>query len=135
VSETVTVLSSRMYADMVGKPFRRGARGPDEYDCWGVLQAILRRMGHSPTDYPTSPELVLQVIADEWEPIRIDQLLPGDGILLRSTDPAYEWHIGVAVDPWNMLHAREGAGVCVERIEGPAYKRRLLGFYRYRGRA
>ncbi len=77
----------------------------------------------------------MQIVRDEWEPVRIYKLLPGDGILLRSILPEYQWHIGVAVDPWNMLHAREGVGVCVERIQSPAYQRRLLGFYRYRGRA
>ena len=134
MSETVTVLPARVYADMVGKPFERGGRGPDSYDCWGVLQQVLRRMGHYPTDLPTDPALLLQAVTDEWQPIRKEQILPGDGILLRSSDPAYQWHIGVAVDPWNMLHAREGAGVCAERIDGPAYQRRLAGFYRYRGK-
>jgi NlpC/P60 family len=134
MSETVTVLPARIYADMVGKQFADGGRGPDVYDCWGVLQEVLRRMGQYPTDYPSRPDLLLRIVSDEWEQIRPDKLLPGDGILLQSINHRYQWHIGVAVDSWNMLHAREGVGVCVERIQSPAHQRRLLGFYRYRGR-
>ncbi len=134
MSDTVTSMPARLFADMIGKPFERGGRGPDSYDCWGVLQQVLRRMGYSPTDYPTRPDLLMRVVADEWQPIPVEKLLPGDGILLRSSLPEYQWHIGVAVNPWNMVHARESVGVCVERIDGPLYKRRLLGFYRYRGR-
>jgi len=122
-----------VFRDLVGKPFKRGGRGPGAYDCWGVLQAVLRAMGRGPTDYPTQPELLAGALADEWIPISRMGVVAGDGILLRSTDPAYRWHIGVAIDRYNMLHAREGVGVCIERIDAPVYARRVVGFYRFRG--
>lgn len=133
MSETVTVLSPLVYRDLVGKPFERGGRGPDSFDCWGTLQEVLRRMGRKPTDFPTNPSLLSAALVDEWDEVKRERVMPGDGILLRSTDPAYVWHIGVAVDRWRMLHAREGVGVCVEVFDLPAYKRRVAGFYRFRG--
>lgn len=134
MSNAIASLPAHIYADMIGKTFADGGRGPEAYDCWGVLQEVLRRRGEQIIDYPSRPDLVLRIICDEWEQIHPDKLLPGDGILLQSLSPKYQWHIGVALDRWQMLHAREGVGVCIERIGAPAYQRRLLGFYRYRGR-
>lgn len=31
-------------SDLIGKPWRLGARGPDAYDCWGLVREILQRM-------------------------------------------------------------------------------------------
>ncbi len=133
MSDAATALSPLLYRDLIGKQFERGGRGPDTFDCWGVLQEVSRRMGRSPTDFPTDPSLLTIAIADEWFEVRRSLVMPSDGILLRSSDPAYVWHIGVAVDRFHMLHAREGVGVCVEPIDAPAYKRRIAGFYRLRG--
>jgi hypothetical protein len=30
--------------DLIGKPWRLGARGPDAYDCWGLVREVLQRM-------------------------------------------------------------------------------------------
>lgn len=133
--DTSASLSARYFADLIGKPFLRGGRGPEGYDCWGVLQEVQRRLGNSPTDFPTDPTLLMQAISDEWMPLERYQAKPGDGVLLRSANAAYVWHIGVMVGPFKMLHAREGAGVCTERVDSPAYLRRICGFYRFRGRA
>jgi cell wall-associated NlpC family hydrolase len=31
--------------DLVGRPYRRGARGPDAFDCWGLVLEMRRRLG------------------------------------------------------------------------------------------
>ena len=33
------------------------------------------------------------------------------------------------VDAWRMIHAFEGIGVLIERINSPLWQRRILGFY------
>lgn len=129
-----TKLQAKLYADLVGKPFLRGGRGPDAYDCWGVLQCVLRRLGHTPTDFPSRPELLRYALQDEWQPLEKHEIRPGDGILLRSIDPAYEWHVGLVLDRCWMLHAADGIGVVTERFDSPAHVRRIAGFYRFRGR-
>jgi cell wall-associated NlpC family hydrolase len=129
----MSALPAVVYRDLIGLPFERGGRGPRVFDCWGTLQEVSRRMGRNPTDFPTDPALLATALADEWEEIKRAHILPGDGILLRSSDSAYQWHIGVVIDQWKMLHAREGVGVCVEMFDSPVYKRRVVGFYRFRG--
>lgn len=127
-------LSAALYSDLIGKPFVDGARGPEAFDCWGVLQAIVRRMGGNPTDFPSDPALLQQAISDEWQPLERHEIQPGDAILLRSPDPAYVWHVAVVLDGSKMLHTRAGVGVCTERFDYPLHARRIAGFYRFRGR-
>ena len=31
--------------DLIGKPFQRGARGPDKYDCQSLTAEVFRRFG------------------------------------------------------------------------------------------
>jgi len=33
------------YTDLIGKPWVWGARGPDAYDCFGLLKEVMRRLG------------------------------------------------------------------------------------------
>ena len=37
------------YTDLLGKPFRLGARGPEYYDCWGLCLELGKRAG---IEYP-----------------------------------------------------------------------------------
>ena len=36
---------SRFVTDLIGKPYQLGSRGPDAYDCFGVMQACYRWWG------------------------------------------------------------------------------------------
>ena len=129
----MTNLSAHLYADLIGKPFRFAARGPDAFDCWGILQCVLQRMGHTPTDFPSNPALLQQAISDEWQ--RLDgEPQPGDAILLRSYDTQIVWHVALVLSLGTMLHAHEVRGVCAERYDSPIWRRRIAGFYRFRGR-
>jgi cell wall-associated NlpC family hydrolase len=41
-------------ADLIGRPFRAGARGPDAFDCWGLVRELRARLGLPvPPDYAT----------------------------------------------------------------------------------
>ena len=133
MTDTVTTLPGYLYRDLMELPFVEGARGPDAVDCWGLLQIVQHRLGRRPTDFPSQPDSVAAALADEWVEVKRALILPGDAILLRSTQEKYEWHVGVMVTPYIMLHAREEANVCLERIDSLAYARRIVGFYRFRG--
>lgn len=40
------------FNDLIGRPFARGGRGPDAFDCWGVVLEVRRRLGLAlPPDY------------------------------------------------------------------------------------
>lgn len=41
--------------DLIGRPFVRGGRGPDGFDCWGLVLEVRRRLRLPlPPDYPSA---------------------------------------------------------------------------------
>lgn len=53
----------------------------------------------------------------------------GDIILLRSNP----WHVGVYIQPGEMLHSYQGGAGCIERYNDLNWRARVEGFYRYAG--
>ena len=115
------------WCDLLGKPWRKDARGPDAYDCVGLLIEMLRRLGFTIPAYASDIGAIDLALFD-WELVTDPQ--PGDAILIRSLNP--RWHIGVVSGPGWMLHSREGAGVLRERYNVFPWQARIEGFYRWR---
>lgn len=62
--------------DMLATTYERGARGPDSYDCWGMVCEVARRMGwavpYDPLEHAENPRELLaifrtQVRAEDWK--------------------------------------------------------------------
>jgi cell wall-associated NlpC family hydrolase len=116
-----------LWADLLGKPWREDARGPDAYDCVGFFLEIERRLGFPVPEYASEESAVELAVAD-WE--LVTDPIPGDAILIRWINPA--WHIGVVCGDGYMLHTREGAGAAKERYNSFPWKARIEGFYRWK---
>ena len=116
-----------LWADLLPKPWREDARGPDAYDCVGFFLEIERRLGFPVPAYASEVDAVALAVAD-WELVTDPQ--PGDAILIRSLNP--RWHVGVVCGDGWMLHAREGAGVAKERYNSFPWQARIEGFYRWK---
>jgi len=97
----------------IGLPWRLGARGPDAYDCWGLLR-------HCRAVYfaDSIPDVELgdqaralyahKMRSGQWRIVSTPE--HGDGVLLRhGNDP----HVGLYLDldGGGVLHALEGCGV------------------------
>lgn len=118
------------FADLIGVPFRWKARGPDHFDCYGLVEEIERRHGRSIPDVlsPTTFETINQLI---------DQMVPlwtpceqGPGAVVCIRIGRHVTHVGVVLPHGRMLHCWEKAGgVCVERID--VWQRRIVGAYRF----
>lgn len=132
----MTQLAPRFYADLIGKPFAHGGRGPSTYDCVGLAEEVLRRMGVClPAHLSDEAELHRQLAPGGLleEPRKLNGPEPGAVVLLRSPDPA-ERHVGIMVDPYRMLHCSEDAGSVVrEVLSNSFWGRRVVGFYRVLG--
>lgn len=97
----------------IGLPWVLGARGPNEYDCWGLLvhcRATYFGGGIPDVEFgdPTRDLYAHKMRSGEWEIVVAPE--HGDGVLLRDgNDP----HVGIYLDldGGGILHALEGKGV------------------------
>jgi len=124
----------------VGSDFASHGRGPDEFDCWGLVRwVLLREYGIEAPDFgeeyehPTDAEGIPKAIETGkagW--CRVSDAREGDVVVLNVYGKPM--HCGVVVSPGFMLHTRRGVGSCVESYERPLWKPRLEGVYRHRAR-
>lgn len=113
----------------VGLRWESGARGPDAYDCWGLLRHVQgRHFGKQIPDVPEfgymAREMHLQrMLSGEWE--LVESAFHGAGVLMRGGDDP---HVGVwlTLEGGGVLHAMERVGV----IWSPSASLRMLGFSR-----
>lgn len=127
------------YKDLLGKPFRWGARGPDAFDCWGLVMAVFRRAGvdlKDPTEYSDDPKIDGVDIFekhrrdDEWLPVT-DELRPLDVLLFGRSGYDAAIHCAVYVGNHRALQATDRGVISVPfrfQREGfrKAYRHRCL---------
>jgi cell wall-associated NlpC family hydrolase len=107
--------------------------------CWELVRRVYQdRMG---VDLPSYGEVsardlvkVARTMADGaagdgWLPVAIPQAL--DVALMRGRH--HVWHVGVMVDPANVLHTEIATGAVVVPVSHPMVRGRITGFRRYAG--
>ena len=118
---------------LIGKIFKDGGRGPDSFDCWGLVCDIYENcLGIMlPTyefiaaaDQRNASKAALQY-REEWEEIPGSKEQPGDVVLFRPC------HVGVVVDRGRMVHIDEGLPACIESYRSAIWLPKLIGFYRH----
>jgi cell wall-associated NlpC family hydrolase len=131
---TANRLSPALYADLIGKPFKWHGRGPDAYDCIGLLMEIYRRQGIFLPDYksnelPAANAIDIGTAAMSWA--RSDWPFPGAAILLKM-HPNLVTHVGVIVDERRFIHTLEQMnGVHLDEFRSPLWQKRTAGYYRW----
>lgn len=120
----------------IGVEFEPCGRGP-RFDCWGLVWKVLTdEFGYDVPSYDDEYEKILdravpRLFAEEakkWE--QVSQPEPGDIVVLRIK--GYPWHVGIVIEPGKMLHIPQNINACIEKYNGPLWKKRIEGFYRYR---
>ena len=98
--------------DLVGKPFLHCGRGPDAYDCFGLVLEVLRRVGID-WDWPLarafeqgdtetlSGIIMAAVVSGPWELVE-PPLTCGD-VLVMATDGRWS-HVAPMVTDKHCLH-------------------------------
>lgn len=136
------------YADLLGVKFGYGGRGPDEYDCYGLVMELHRRTGKTIPDYrsPKAGQEIERLMSDEaqrkWLCIAsreetpdcnypVDVFQPNRTIMFQIG--RYGCHVGYIVRPRKFIHVWEGSG-SVEVIPiHRDWKRRIIGVYEFNG--
>lgn len=124
----------------IGAGFQIKGRGPDVFDCWGLLQWVYAH------DHPARPALpgyeefyedtndrdtLSQVIFEQrqarWREVTAPQEF--DAVLLRMR--GVPMHVGVVTKPGHMIHCAHGIGTTHERFDSLRWRDKVLGFFRY----
>lgn len=117
--------------DYIGIPYRDGARGPDAYDCYGLVRHLMALRGIDIPDYrsPEDRRLVSAIFRSElrlWTPAEPDY---GKVPLFRVPGM---FHCGFMLNNDDFIHTWEhSGGVCIERLSD--WTARLVGVYEYSG--
>ena len=117
------------YADLIGKQFKYGGRGPDFYDCYGLLMEMFRRNGQDIPDYgsPEEGRKIISLMLDKVQQWRETDIHPGAALLIRLTR---SMHVGFVLPYGKFIHTWDkSGGITVEHMR--EWKGRILGSYEY----
>lgn len=124
------------YVDLLGKEFEYGGRGPDKYDCYGLVMEVRNRVGlPTPDEYFSCKDPI--VISSNYDDaitkyfIRLTNPQPYCfvGFIIR---PPYMTHIGVVLpNLYQFIHILPKVRVAIERLDAICWKHRIVGFYEY----
>lgn len=132
------------YRDLIGVPFKNRGRDMDGFDCYGLVQEMYRRYGISIPDYTADfddlekvNELITSktAISSNWRRIEPDKELPVPCLLaIRFGTPSgIINHTGCYIGNGRFIHIRANIGVCVDRIDSPAWRHVIEGLFEYVG--
>lgn len=116
--------------EYVGRPYLAGGRGPEAYDCWGLLRHLqYRYFGRELPDLRMGDAVASFAAYErrratgEW--VVIPRPVHGAPALMRA---GMHPHVGtwLVVDGGGILHAQEGAGV----VWTPANRLNMTGYGR-----
>ena len=126
----------------LGKPWKPGASGPNEFDCWGLISTVMRE--RAGIDVPLAPVARdrddLRDVLREFQqsPLHIDWLeikkpeRDLDGALMAQGK--YPVHVGLYInaDGGKVLHAiKEGGVVCMSLATLRHNGFRVVRWYRH----
>lgn len=123
-------------SDLVGKPFAEFGRGPDAFDCYGLVLEVSRRLGRPFPDYgslPSASEGAIRRIEerrDEGAFAPASTPAVGDVVLMALSAPGRPDHLGIVTEPGWFLHALPKRGACLSRLA--LWAPFILGVYRHR---
>lgn len=122
--------------DWVGVPYSEVGRGPDSYDCLGLYLKLneVRQGVIIPDPRCTIPSAIRDDVYGKslGEYSEVSHPEEGDAILIRSR--GHPLHVGYYINPQYMIHCESGIGTTVDRWNGPVWKNRVIGIYRYDNR-
>ena len=116
-------------ATHLGRPYRRGGKGPSVFDCSGFTSYVYRKFGYS-----LSPSSSMQYT--QGEPVDIKFVRPGDLLFFsgRSISASRVGHVGMVVDVdeeagiVRFIHAAVGGGIRYDSYpDNPYYQKRYIG--------
>lgn len=128
------------WSDWVGLPYVDCGRGPDAFDCWGLVMAVQwAGRGVRLPSFLTYDRVIIdgdssRAIANTkslecWELVPVKEAHPFDVVVLNIGDNPN--HVGVVIDSRLFLHSAREQASMIEPYTGRRWKNRVEGVYRY----
>lgn len=129
-------------SDIIGKPYKNNGRGPNSFDCFGVVRYIYKNIldielpeytDYDEKWYDNSNVLTEQLnrFSRLWFPVKIpekwDVLTFSHGAPKGITN-----HCSVYLGDGKMIHCYERSPVVIDRLTRPYWTRNLTGIMRYK---
>ncbi len=103
---------------LLGKPYRSGAKGPDFFDCSGLVNYVYKRSNIS---LPVSTSGLLKAGYE----ISKSDVLPGDLVFFKIKK---DLHVGIMLNKREFINASKSRGVAVDDVDAPYWKKSLIGY-------
>jgi len=104
--------------DLIGKTYKIGGRGPDAFDCSGLVYYAYKRAG-----------LTLPATAEEQGKIGVEvsreSILPGDLVIFKIKR---DFHVGIMINEREFVHASKSRGVAIDDLSLPYWIKSLQNF-------
>lgn len=123
------------YEDLLGKSFKFGGEGPDDYDCFNLARELYRRLGKDLPQFshPTETSLIAQAVLEGKQVFEELSKPEPYCLVLFMVKPPYVSHVGVVLeDKIRFIHIMEKCSVCVERLDSLTWERKIRGYYRWK---
>lgn len=120
---------------LLGKPFKWQGRGPDGYDCYGLVVEIYRRRGIEVLDWESPDEEFNSAALNFWGSEVLNhsnwfETEKGPDVAVLFAAPGDMPHCGYMLDYNRFIHCSSTTGrVCIERLSDPRWAGRIKGFY------
>ena len=125
-------------SDLIGVPFVNHGRDiHDGLDCYGLVMEVFRRYGKHIPEYNADwddDEKISGIVHEQtksttWRSCAMPLPVPCVVALRYGTPPGVINHTGVYIGNGKFMHTRAKIGVCIERLESPAWHHLIEGFY------
>lgn len=104
--------------ELLGKPYKNGAKGPDAFDCSGLVYYVFKQY-----NIFLPPPAELQGRAGFG--VDRNSTLPAD-LVFFSIDGGL--HVGVIINSGEFIHASKSRGVAIDKIDMKYWRERLIGY-------
>ena len=101
-----------------GKPYRSGAKGPDAFDCSGLVYYVFKQ--HQVSLPPPA-----EAQGRAGYEINRDGARPGDLVLFKIGS---EFHVGIMISGGEFVHASSSRGVAIDSVDAGYWHKRLVGY-------
>lgn len=104
--------------NVLGKTYKSGSKGPDSFDCSGLVYYAYKRSNIS---VPPSTAGLLNA----GYKIQRSEVLPGDLVFFKIKK---YFHVGIMLNRKEFIHASRSRGVAVDDVEVNYWKKSLIGY-------